>query len=272
MSPMLQVEGISKHFGGLKAVEDCTLGVEKGSITALIGPNGSGKTTLFNVITGFLKATKGRVLFEDNEITNLPPNRIANLGISRTFQVSSLFPKLTVWENLMVAYANQKGEDLKTVFTRPGQIRKQEEEQIERAYRITDRIGLTHKIEEKAANLSAPEARMLEVGRQVMFSPKLVMLDEPSSGVNPAMLDVLANMIMELNREGMTFFIIGHNLSFIMKLSHFMHVLHYSKLIASGTPQDVALLDAVRAARMYQITRLQKTMKRIKALRRSRSK
>ena len=240
MSPMLLVEGVSKHFGGLKAVDDCTLTVEQGSITALIGPNGSGKTTLFNVITGFLKATRGRVLFEDRDITNLPEHRIANLGIARTFQVSSLFPKLTVWENLLVAYPHQEGESLWSVFTRPGSIRKQEESQMERAYRILERIGLTHKMREQAANLSAPEARMLEIGRQLMFSPRLVLLDEPSSGVNPAMLDVLANMIIELNKEGMTFFIIGHNLSFIMKLSHYMHVLKYGQLIASGSPQEVA--------------------------------
>lgn len=250
MSAMLQVEGVSKHFGGLKPVDDCTLGVEQGSITALIGPNGSGKTTLFNVVTGFLKATKGRVLFEGHEITNLPPQRIANIGIARTFQVSSLFPALTVWENLLVAYPRQKGESLWTVFTSQGQIRKQESEQIERAYRITDRIGLAHKIEEKAANLSAPEARMLEIGRQLMFSPRLVMLDEPSSGVNPAMLDVIANMIIELNKEGITFFIIGHNLSFIMKLSHYIHVLQYCKLIASGAPQVVARDERVIKAYM----------------------
>jgi ABC-type branched-subunit amino acid transport system ATPase component len=250
MSAMLQLEGVSKYFGGLKAVEDCTLGVEKGSITALIGPNGSGKTTLFNVVTGFLKSTKGRVLFEDQEITDLPPHRIANLGIARTFQVSSLFPKLTVWENLLVAYPHQKGESLWAVFTGNREIRRQEEEQIGRAHSIIERIGLSHKVEEKAANLSAPEARMLEVGRQLMFSPRLVLLDEPSSGVNPAMLDVLANMIIKLNKEGLTFFIIGHNLSFIMKLSHYMHVLHYSRLIASGTPQEVARNEKVIEAYM----------------------
>ncbi len=240
MSAMLQVEGVSKYFGGLKALDDCTLGVEQGSITALIGPNGSGKTTLFNVITGFLKATKGRVLFEGRDITGLPEYRIANLGIARTFQVSSLFPKLTVWENLLVAYPHQEGESLWSVFTRSGRIRAQEEEQMARAYRSLERIGLTQKMEERAANLSAPEARMLEIGRQLMAAPRLVLLDEPSSGVNPAMLDVLANRIVELNKEGLTFFIIGHNLSFIMKLSHTMHVLHYGKLIASGLPQAVA--------------------------------
>jgi neutral amino acid transport system ATP-binding protein len=240
MSAMLQVEGISKHFGGLKALDEVTLNVEQGSITALIGPNGSGKTTLFNVITGFLKATAGHVLFEGHEITGLPEHRIANLGIARTFQVSSLFPKLTVWENLLVAYPHQEGESLWSVFTRPGSIRKQEEEQMERAYRSLERIGLTQKMQERAANLSAPEARMLEIGRQLMFSPRLILLDEPSSGVNPAMLDMLANRIIELNKEGMTFFIIGHNLSFIMKLSHYMHVFKYGKLISSGSPQTVA--------------------------------
>jgi neutral amino acid transport system ATP-binding protein len=240
MSAMLQVEGISKHFGGLKALDDVTLSVEQGSITALIGPNGSGKTTLFNVITGFLKATSGRVLFEGREITGLPVHRIANLGIARTFQVSSLFPKLTVWENLLVAYPHQEGESLRSVFTRPGSIRQQEQQQMERAYRSLERIGLTQKLEERAANLSAPEARMLEIGRQLMFSPRMVLLDEPSSGVNPAMLDRLADRIIDLNQEGLTFFIIGHNLSFIMKLSHYMHVLQYGKLIASGLPKTVA--------------------------------
>ena len=240
MNAMLQVEGVSKHFGGLKALDDCTLNVEQGSITALIGPNGSGKTTLFNVITGFLKATNGRVLFEGREITGLPEHRIANLGIARTFQVSSLFPKLTVWENLLVAYPDQEGESLWSVFTRYGSIRTQEEQQMTRAYRSLERIGLTQKMEERAANLSAPEARMLEIGRQLMFSPRLVLLDEPSSGVNPAMLDRLADRIIELNKEGLTFFIIGHNLSFIMKLSHYIHVLHYGKLITSGPPKTVA--------------------------------
>jgi ABC-type branched-subunit amino acid transport system ATPase component len=157
---------------------------------------------------------------------------------------------LTVWENLLVAYPNQRGESLWAVFTRQANIRKQECEHIERANEIIDRIGLAHKIEEKAANLSAPEARMLEIGRQLMFAPRLVMLDEPSSGVNPAMLDVLANMIIELNKEGMTFFVIGHNLSFIMKISHYIHVLHYSRLIASGTPQEIARDERVIEAYM----------------------
>jgi neutral amino acid transport system ATP-binding protein len=250
MSTMLQVEGVSKYFGGLKALDDCTLNVEQGSITALIGPNGSGKTTLFNVITGFLKATKGRVLFEGHEITGLPEYRIANLGIARTFQVSSLFSKLTVWENLLVAYPHQEGESLWSVFTHPGRIRKQEEEQMERAYHTLERIGLSQKMQERAANLSAPEGRMLEIGRQLMFSPRLVLLDEPSSGVNPAMLEMLANRIIELNKEGLTFFIIGHNLSFIMKLSHYMHVLQYGKLIASGLPQTVARDERVIEAYM----------------------
>ncbi len=250
MSAMLQVERVSKHFGGLKALDDCSLQVEQGSITALIGPNGSGKTTLFNVITGFLKPTSGRVLFEGRDITGLSEHRIANLGIARTFQVSSLFPKLTVWENLLEAYPHQQGEGLWSVFMHPGRIRAQEEAQMERAYASLGRIGLTQKMQERAANLSAPEARMLEIGRQLMFSPRLLLLDEPSSGVNPAMLDRLSERITELNEEGLTFFIIGHNLSFIMKLSHFMHVLQYGKLIASGPPRQVAKDERVIEAYM----------------------
>ncbi len=250
MSAMLQVQNISKHFGGLKALDDCSLEVQQGSITALIGPNGSGKTTLFNVITGFLKPTSGRVLFEGRDITGLPEHRIANLGIARTFQVSSLFPKLTVWENLLEAYPHQEGESLWNVFTRPGRIHAQEQDQMERAHASLERIGLTQKIKERAANLSAPEARMLEIGRQLMFSPRLLLLDEPSSGVNPAMLDRLSERITELNKQGVTFFIIGHNLSFIMKLSHYMHVLQYGKLIASGQPRQVAKDERVIKAYM----------------------
>lgn len=240
MTAMLQMEGVSKFFGGLKALDDCTLGVEQGSITALIGPNGSGKTTLFNVITGFLKLNAGRILFEGRDITGLPAYQIANLGIARTFQVSSLFPKLTVWENLLVAYPHQAGENLWSVLFGAHRINQQEKKQMELAQQSLERIGLTGKIKEQAANLSAPEARMLEIGRQLMFSPRLVLLDEPSSGVNPAMLDMLSHRIIELNKEGLTFFIIGHNLSFIMKLSDYMHVLQYGKLIASGKPQEVA--------------------------------
>ncbi len=240
MSAMLEVNGVSKHFGGLKAVDGCTLTVEQGSITALIGPNGSGKTTLFNVISGFLKATGGHVLFEGRELTGLPVYRIANLGIGRTFQVSSLFPKLTVWENLLMAYPRQAGESLWAVFSGAGRIRTQEEQQFERARSILEQIGLAQKMQETAANLGAPEARMLEIGRTLMFSPRLLLLDEPSSGVNPAMLDRLAGMILALREQGLTFFIIGHNLSFIMKLSDQMHVLHFGRLIASGPPQTVA--------------------------------
>ncbi len=250
MTAMLQVQNISKHFGGLKALDDCSLEVEQGSITALIGPNGSGKTTLFNVITGFLKPTSGRVLFEGRNITGLPEHRIANLGIARTFQVSSLFPKLTVWENLLEAYPHQVGESLWSVFTQPARIRAQEQAQMELAYASLERIGLTQKMQERAANLSAPEARMLEIGRQLMFSPRLLLLDEPSSGVNPAMLDRLSERITELNKQGVTFFIIGHNLSFIMKLSHYMHVLQYGKLIASGQPRQVAKDERVIKAYM----------------------
>ncbi len=250
MTTMLKIEGVSKLFGGLKALDDVTLGVEQGSITALIGPNGSGKTTLFNIITGFLKPTAGRVLFEGRDITGLPEHRIANLGIARTFQVSSLFPKLTVWENLLEAYPHQAGESLWSVFARPGAIREQEQEQMARAYASLERIGLTQKVKERAANLSAPEARMLEIGRQLMFSPRLLLLDEPSSGVNPAMLDRLSDRISELNKEGLTFFIIGHNLSFIMKLSHMMHVLQYGKLIASGAPKDLVHNERVVEAYM----------------------
>src|SRR5512136_3002921 len=135
MSAMLQLENVTKNFGGLKAVDECTLSVDQGSITALIGPNGSGKTTLFNVITGFLRANTGRVIFKDRDITNLPVHQIANLGIARTFQVSSLFPKLTVWENLLEAYPHQAGENLWNVFVRPSRVKVQEEEQMERAYR-----------------------------------------------------------------------------------------------------------------------------------------
>jgi ABC-type branched-subunit amino acid transport system ATPase component len=240
MSAMLQVEGVSKNFGGLMALDNCSLNVEQGSITALIGPNGSGKTTLFNVITGFLQPTNGRVLFEGNEITGVPVHRIANSGLGRTFQVSSIFPKLTVWENLLVAYPQQEGEKLWSVFSRYGRIRSQEEEQISRAQNILEQVGLSQKLDEQAANLGAPEARMLEMGRQLMFSPRLMLLDEPSSGVNPAMLDRLANIIVGLNKQGITFFIIGHNLSFIMKLSHTIHVLQYGKLIATGEPKTIA--------------------------------
>ncbi|MDA8187297.1 MAG: ABC transporter ATP-binding protein [Dehalococcoidales bacterium] len=245
MNEILRVESISKNFGGLRALDRCTLSVEKGSITALIGPNGSGKTTLFNVVTGFLRPDEGRVLFENRDVTGLAANRIASLGLARTFQVPTGFPRLTVWENLMSAPLGQEGESLRSLFTRPGRVRTQDQEHFSRARQILDRIGLAQKLTELAANLSAAEARMLELGRQLMLSPRLLLLDEPSSGVNPAMLDRLASLTLELNGEGMSFLIIGHNLSFIMKLSHFIHVLQYGKHIASGKPEEIARDDRV---------------------------
>ena len=232
---MLTVKNVDKFYGGVKAVEDVSLEVDEGKIIGLIGTNGAGKTTLFNVISGFDKLDRGSVNFEGKEISNLLPSKIANLGMIRTFQTATGFPRLTVLENLLVFSENNNFEFYKNFLNK----NKQNKEQIEKAENLLKKFGLFEKKNQWVVDLSAPELKILEFARAIMGNPQIMLLDEPAAGVNPALLEQLMGLIKELNGEGITFLIVDHNLRFICEISDFIYVMNDGKLIAQGNPEEI---------------------------------
>ena len=187
---ILQIENLSKYFGGLAAVSNCSLKIKKGSITGIIGPNGSGKTTLFNLIAGNLKASGGKVLFNDEEVTDVPSYELFSKGILRTFQIAHEFTNLSVLENLMMVPANQSGENLMTALLKPSLVRTEELVIKQKAQDVVDFLNLKHLSNELAGNLSGGQKKLLELGRTMMVDAKLVLLDEVGAGVVRASMRV----------------------------------------------------------------------------------
>jgi len=237
---MLKLEHLTKTFGGLYAVNDCSLEIEKGSVTGLIGPNGAGKTTIFNMIAGALTPTSGRIIFEGNDIAGLPTYKMFHLGIVRTFQIPHEFSKLTVLENLMVVPAGQHGENLFKNWISPSSVREREREVLARAEDALKFLSLEHLRDELAQNLSGGQKKLLELGRTMMTDAKLVLLDEPGAGVNPTLLQKLAEMIRRLNKErGYTFCIIEHDMDMIASLCDPVIVLAEGSVLTQGKMADV---------------------------------
>ena len=228
---LLHTDVLSKSFGGIKAVNECTFEVKKGSITALIGPNGAGKTTAFNLITGLLKPDSGNILFKDERIDGLKPHKITRMGISRTFQISRDLMEMTLMENLIVQSPTSGFADL---FQ--GSMLEHEEE---RAMELLDFVGITHLADEKSKNLSYGQKKLMEFAAALMADPELILLDEPAGGVNPALLDEIIDRILLLNKQGITFLIVEHNMDVVMNLCDPVVVMAYGKVIAHGTPADI---------------------------------
>ena len=197
---ILQIENLSKYFGGLAAVSNCSLKIKEGSITGIIGPNGSGKTTLFNLIAGNLKASSGKVLFYDEDVTDVPSYELFSKGILRTFQIAHEFTNLSVLENLMMVPANQSGEKLMTALLKPSLVRTEELVVKQKAQDVVDFLNLTHLSNELAGNLSGGQKKLLELGRTMMVDAKLVLLDEVGAGVNRTLLKDLGTAILKLNK------------------------------------------------------------------------
>lgn len=237
---MLKLENLTKSFGGLRAVDGCSLNIEAGHITGLIGPNGAGKTTIFNMIVGALAPTSGKVFFEDRDITGIATHQLFHMGIVRTFQIPHEYGKLTVLENLMVAPTKQDGENLwKSVFS-PGTVLKREKEVMEQAEEALEFLTISHLQDELAQNLSGGQKKLLELGRTMMTDAKLVLLDEPGAGVNPTLLNKLAGMIRRLQQErGYTFCIIEHDMDMIASLCDPVIVLAEGKVLMEGHMDDV---------------------------------
>ena len=239
-SNILQVNSLSKYFGGLAAVSNCNLNIKKGSITGIIGPNGSGKTTLFNLISGNLKPNQGKVLFNNQNITGIPPYELFSKGILRTFQIAHEFTNLTVLENLMMVPGNQFGEKLTNVFLNSKVIKKQEEEIKNKALSVTEFLNLKHLANELAGNLSGGQKKLLELGRTMMVEASLVLLDEVGAGVNRTLLKDLGSAILRLNKErGYTFCMIEHDMDFISRMCDPVIVMSEGSVLFEGTSQEV---------------------------------
>ncbi len=244
---MLEVRGLTKHFGGLTAVSDVSLDVGQGQIIGLIGPNGAGKTTVFNVVSGFLRPDSGEVRFEGSLVTGLAPHGVARLGLARTFQTPTGFPRLTVIQNLLVAAPHQSGESLWTSLLRWRAVLKEERQLSRRALDLLQQFGLDGREDVLAANLSGGESKLLEIARQVMFSPRMLLLDEPASGVNPRALGGVLGCLRRLRDRGMSLLIIDHNLGFIMSISDYVYVMAQGRVLTRGTPDEVARHEQVRS-------------------------
>ena len=239
-SNILQVDKLSKYFGGLAAVADCSLKIKKGSITGIIGPNGSGKTTLFNLIAGNLKSSKGSVLFNDEDITDVPSYELFSKGILRTFQIAHEFTNLTVLENLMMVPGKQSGENLVNALFKPKLVENEEIKVKEKALEVIDFLNLKHLSNELAGNLSGGQKKLLELGRTMMVDAKLVLLDEVGAGVNRTLLKDIGSAILRLNKEkGYTFCMIEHDMDFISRLCNPVIVMAEGSVLFEGTSDEV---------------------------------
>jgi ABC-type branched-subunit amino acid transport system ATPase component len=241
---LLEIANLGKRFGGVVAVDDCSLSVAAGSITGLIGPNGSGKTTVFNLVTGFIPRDRGDVVFKSQSIAGLPPDQIYGLGIGRTFQLARIFPRLTTLENMLVPVRRAGWRALLS--------QRQWSHEQDRAMEMLESMDISQVAGTLGGALSYGQRKLLELAAVMMARPELVLLDEPAGGVNPVVLERIADHIRQLNGQGVTFLLVEHNMGFVMKLCHEVVVLHQGRVIASGKPQEVranpAVLDAYLGA------------------------
>ncbi len=243
---MLKVENVNKFFGGIKAVNNVSLEVKKGSITGLIGPNGAGKTTLFNTIAGVYSPNSGDLYLEEENINGLKPHELFNKGVLRTFQIAHEFTTLTVLENLMMVPANQYGENLIYAWFNNSLVKKQEEEIRAKAIDVIAFLNLKHLTQELAGNLSGGQKKLLELGRTMMVDSKLVLLDEVGAGVNRTLLNEIIDAIKRLNREkNYTFFVIEHDMDLIEKICDPVIVMAEGSVLFQGKFHEVKSSEEV---------------------------
>jgi branched-chain amino acid transport system ATP-binding protein/neutral amino acid transport system ATP-binding protein len=245
--PLLEVAGLTRSFYGVHALNGVDLAVEPHRITGLIGPNGAGKTTLFNCISGVVPPDAGVVRFAGRDITGWRPDRIAAAGLVRTFQIARGFPRLSVYENLLLYGDHQPGEAVTAALLRPPAVARREGELIDRAQTVARRLNLVRVLNEPAASLSGGQKKLLEIGRVLMASPRLIMLDEPVAGVNPALAREIADHLRGLVAEGLTILLIEHHMDTIAQLCDHVVVLAEGRNLAEG-----GFADLVRDARVQE--------------------
>jgi len=236
---VLELQGVVMTFGGLMALSDLNFKVRRGMIKAIIGPNGAGKTTLFNVITGSFPPTQGTVTFNGSPIQHLKAHKIANRGISRTFQTVELFGNMTVLENVMLGcYTRIRTSFIASGFVLP-QARRKEKQIRETALKILKFIGLADKFKDPADSLPLGEQKLLEIGRALASEPELICLDEPAAGLNETETHVASSLIRAINAKGITVLLVEHDMKVVMNISHEILVLNYGRKIAEGPPEDI---------------------------------
>lgn len=243
-SGRLDIRNVVRSFAAVRAVDGVSFTVEPGKITGLIGPNGAGKTTLFNAIAGELGVDQGEISLDGQRIEGLPPFKIFPKGLARTFQIPRPFGGMTVLENVMLVPSGQHGERFWNTWFRPATVAREEKANLEKARAIIEFCGLSPVERQLAGAISGGQQKLVELARALMADPKIILLDEPGAGVNPALLDTIVDRIVELNQRGMTFLVIEHNMDFIMSLCDKVVVMATGKVIAEGLP------DAVRADQM----------------------
>lgn len=253
--PVLTIDGVTRTFGGLTAVDVGHLEIQRGAITGLIGPNGAGKTTLFNLLTGFDRADTGSWTFEDTPLQKLPPHRVARRGVVRTFQLTKALAGMTVLENMRLGATGQRGESfLGALFTGWGA---QERAITERAHELLRRFQLDAKADDLAGSLSGGQRKLLEMARALMMDPTVVMLDEPMAGVNPALTQSLLGHVRSLRDEGMTVVFVEHDMDVIRDISDWVVVMAQGQVIAEGPPEALssnqAVVDAYLGAHHDQV-------------------
>jgi neutral amino acid transport system ATP-binding protein len=255
--PILLVNGVTRRFGGLMAVDVDRLEVLRGGITALIGPNGAGKTTLFNLLTGFDEPDSGRWYFDGDEVTGLRPYQIAQAGMVRTFQLTKVLGKMSVLDNMKVAACNQRGERIRWSVVRKAWV-DQERGVEHRALELLDDVGLAHMRHEYAATLSGGQRKLLELARALMVEPRMLLLDEPTAGVNPVLIESLLDQIRRLRLEGLTVLFVEHDMDVVMGISDRVVCMAEGRVIADGTPAGVAadplVIDAYLGTRTAEET------------------
>jgi ABC-type branched-subunit amino acid transport system ATPase component len=244
MAPILEIRDLTKHFGGIAALADCTFSLERPGIYGVIGPNGAGKTTLFDAITGLTWPDQGTIAFEGRPIGGLRPFQVVARGIARSFQECRVFPEMTCLENLLFAV---QGKDLGSALLQAfGRLQGGAPAGLEEAERLLERVGLAAYRDEPASVLSNGQRRLLEIVSALMTHPRLLLLDEPTSGVNPALIGVLEEFIRSMHAEtGAAFLIIEHNMEFIMRASDHLIVMHQGAVLEEGPPRSIQASQAV---------------------------
>jgi len=237
--PLLEIQGLTKRFLGVTAVDRVDLVLEPGELVSLIGPNGSGKTTLFNCVTGYLPADDGRVHFRGREITGAPPHRVCRLGIGRTFQMVSVFPSLSVLDNMLTFAQQHQEEDLFSRLMRTPRLRRLEADAGRRARDLLELVGLAAQAAMPAGHLSYGQKKLLAFAAALMPSPPLLLLDEPAAAINPTMIRQMMDHVRTLHHGGTTIVLIEHNMEVVMDISQRLVVLDHGQKIAEGSPADI---------------------------------
>jgi branched-chain amino acid transport system ATP-binding protein len=240
---MLEASGVTRRFGGMRAVDDVSFAVALDGITGLIGPNGAGKTTMFNLLAGSLAPTSGTIRLDGRRLDRLRADRRVGLGLVRTFQIPRPFAAMSVLENVLLGAQRQAGERFWMNWFAARRVAAQERSNIERAETLIEFVGLARLARAPARTLSGGQRKLLELARALMTEPRLMLLDEPAAGVAPALLDTIADRILALNACGVGFLVIEHNMEFVGRLCRRVLVMAQGRLLRDGTPGDV-LADA----------------------------